>query len=69
LRPQPQLIGVRPIGRDMGIDAELHMTLHCALAEDQLFIRHMSGGERLGTCFEYVLRLKYRIRVRNSSRV
>src|ERR1700759_969900 len=41
----------------MGIEANRHMALQCALGEDQLLIRHMSGGERLSACFEYVLRL------------
>jgi type VI secretion system secreted protein VgrG len=41
----------------MGIEAERHLALHCTLGPDALLIRHFSGLERLGACFEYVLHL------------
>jgi type VI secretion system secreted protein VgrG len=41
----------------MGIEAERHMALHCDLGDDILLIKHLSGVERLGASFEYVLQL------------
>jgi type VI secretion system secreted protein VgrG len=41
----------------MAIETSRRMRLYSPLGEDKLLIRHLTGSERLGDCFEYTLTL------------
>src|SRR5689334_8669584 len=41
----------------MAIENERPLALDCALGDDVLLVRHMSGHEQLGRCYEYRLTL------------
>lgn len=41
----------------MGVEAERFMRFDCPLGNDMLWVRHFSGSEALGDCFEYSVML------------
>lgn len=41
----------------MGVEAERYMRFDCPLGNDMLWVRHFTGSESLGACFEYSVTL------------